>query len=433
MSKQNKIAIAVVIILAILPLLRWLFLLPLNIRFADLASTATSLGQIAGLIGMALFALNLIISSRLKFFDRFFYGLDRLYHHHRQIGAIAFCLILFHPLALAIKYLLLSVNSAAWFLFPSTNWAVTFGIIGLLVLMLLIVLTFYARMKYQHWKITHKFMVAAFIFAFIHILLIPSDISRDFLLRYYLIILSLLGLAAGFYRAFLAPYINENFKYRIIKADQLANQVMQIEAEPLGPAINFLSGQFIFIKFIGGGVSSEVHPFTISSAPRQKILQFNIKPLGDFTTDLKNLRADSMAIIEGPYGKLSYRNMSSKNQIWIAGGIGITPFLSMARDLVAGEGYKIILFYCALDEQETVHLDELRNIAAGNSNFQLITWYSREKGRINGQEVAKLSGELANQEILLCGPLPFMLDLRKQLMQLGVNKNNIHFEQFKLL
>jgi len=66
-------------------------------------------------------------------------------------------------------------------------------------------------------------------------------------------------------------------------------------------------------------------------------------------------------------------------------------------------------------------------------SFQLVTWYSREKGRIGGQDIAKLGGEPTGSDILLCGPLPFMLDLKKQLQQSGVRKNNIHFEQFKLL
>ncbi len=95
----------IIAILSVFPFIIWAFMEPIGFRFSDLSSTMTSFGQIFGLVGMSLFSINLILSGRLKFLDKFFHGLDKVYAHHSKIGAVAFSLILFHPLFLVVKFL----------------------------------------------------------------------------------------------------------------------------------------------------------------------------------------------------------------------------------------------------------------------------------------------------------------------------------------
>ena len=75
---KRNIGWITVAILAVVPILRWFFVGPLNFRFIDLNATATSLGQIIGLLGMILFSINLILSSRLKIIDKYFDGLESM-------------------------------------------------------------------------------------------------------------------------------------------------------------------------------------------------------------------------------------------------------------------------------------------------------------------------------------------------------------------
>lgn len=421
-----------VVILCLLPIVRRFFLLPLNTRFFDLNSVMTSLGQIAGLSGMTLFSLNLILASRLKFLDGFFYGLNRVYTYHRAVGAIAFSLLLFHPLFLVFKYLGLSLRSAALFLLPFTgNPAVTYGIIALLSLIILIVITFYAKIKYNYWKISHKFMTLVFIFALLHVIFISSDISRDLILRAYIIVLGLVGLAVASNRAWLYNIFHNDFIYKIINLNWFNKNVVEIELEPINRTMPFQSGQFAFLRFKGASLSAESHPFSMSAAPSGRNLKFVIKSLGDYTDRLASLRAGDSGLIHGPFGKFSFKNISGRKQIWLAGGIGITPFLSMAGDLA--DDYKVDLYYCTKDRAEAVLIEELEKTAAANSNFRLIPWFSAERGRISGEKIAELSQGLNDKEILLCGPLVFMKSLREQLMKLGVAKDKIHWEKFDLI
>jgi len=420
-------------LLAALPALRWLFLAPLSLRFSDFGSAATSLGQIFGLTGLAMFSLNLILASRLKIFDEIFYGLNRMYNFHRANGTIAFSLLLFHPLFLVFNYLRFSVREAALFLLPFAGVsAKTYGSIALGIMAVLIIMTFYVKIKYHYWKISHKFMTLAFVFALLHVFFIGSDVSRDPILRTYLLSLGFIGLAAGSYRAWLSGFFNKDFTYQVVNLNQLNLDVVEIGLEPVGRAMKYRAGQFVFLRLKGVAVSRESHPFSMSSSPAEKNLKFLIKNLGDYTAELRSLRVGDLALVEGPFGKFSFDKLTAKKQIWLAGGIGIAPFLGLAADL-AGRDYEVDLYYSVKDKPEAVLLDQLMNLSSANHNFKVRPWYSNEQGRISGEKISELSHGLKDKEIFICGPLIFMTSLREQLMKLGVSGAKIHWEKFDLV
>lgn len=420
------------LILSLLPVVFWYFSKPINGRFINLTTTLTSLGQIFGLVGMAIFALNLVLGARLRFLEHYFGGLNRIYIFHHIFGSIAFILLLFHPLILAIKFAQVSIRNAALFLLPSADWSINFGIIALLLMMLSLVLTFFVKLPYQVWKFSHKFLGFAFFFAALHSFFIQSDISRDLMLRFYMFVLSSAGIIAFVYRAILAKFLVKYFEYVVENVKILAENVVEIEMRPKNKRMNFVPGQFVFVSFVGDNISAESHPFSISSAVPEKNLKLVIKSLGDYTSQLKNLTPGTLAKIEGPFGRFSYQNFENKNQIWIAGGIGITPFLSMARSLENFE-YQIDLYYCVNREKEAIFLEELLKISLQNPNFRVIPFYSEKQGFINANIIQEISGDLFRKEILLCGPPAMIKNLKEQFLKLKVARKNIHSEEFQLL
>jgi len=430
---KNNLGWLIIIFLSLLPIIFWYFSKPIiSARFVNSTVALTSLGQITGLVGMAMFSLTLILSSRLKFLENYFGGLNKIYITHHLFGSTAFILLLFHPLILAGKFAQVSIRSAALFLLPSSDWPINFGIIALLLMMILLVLTFFIKLPYQIWKFSHKFLGFAFFFAALHSFFIPSDISRDPILRIYILALAGMGIIAFIYRAVLAKFFVRYFEYSVEKVKILAENVVEIIMSAKGKRINFTPGQFVFVSFAGNNISTEPHPFSISSAVSEGNLKLTIKSLGDYTSQLKNLKAGVLAKIEGPFGKFSYQNVENKNQIWIAGGIGITPFLSMARSLENTE-YKIDLYYCVNNEKEAVFLEELLKISQQNLNFRVVPFYSEKQGFINAESIQKISGELNNKEIFLCGPPAMMKSLREQFLKLKISRKNIHSEEFQLL
>jgi len=429
---KKELPIFVILILALFPIARWFFLEPISMRFFDLNSIMTSIGQTTGLLGMILFSINLILSNRTIFFDKFFSGLHIFYNHHKWLGAISFSLLLFHPLFLVVKYLAVSVNSAAMFLLPNGNFAITMGIIALAGMIVLLVITIYLKIKYHIWRFSHKFMVVVFVFAILHTMLISSDISRDIFLRYYIFISAFIGLALGAYRAFFRILFNDDFEFKIVGINILNNNVTEIEMEPMKSVMEFYPGQFIFIRFVGVGVSSEPHPFSITSFKGEDNLKIVVKSLGDYTNEVKNLKLGTIAKIEGPFGSFLKNRDLAKKEIWIAGGVGITPFLSLARSL-KDISNDIYLFYCLNDVEDAVFLEELKTLSLSNNKFHLVTWYSKEKGRINVDKIKEITQNISNTSVYICGPISFMKSLRDQFINKGVDSTNIHFEEFNFL
>lgn len=424
---QKYSGLIIVLVLGILPAVRWFFIVSQSPRFSSISTSATNLGQIFGILGMSFFAISLILSFRSQILDKIFYGISDVYNIHQKIGKIAFCFLLFHPLFLAVKFLYISIKSTLMFFVPQELNAQSLGTVALFLMALLIVLTIYVKLKYPHWKISHKFMVLVFVFAMMHTFMIESDISRDFILRYYVLAISVLGLVLSFYQAFLSMFFNKNFKYKVKLITNLNSQVVSIILEPVLKKIKFKPGQFVFVRFFSKNLSSESHPFSICSEPDGDNLEIVVKSLGDFTENIKNINVGDDVLVEGPFGKFSF-NTANKNQVWLAGGVGITPFLSMAKSL--NNNYKVDLFYCTKNKEEAVLINRLEEISAKNNNFKLINWYSDQMGFISAKAIESVSGDMLEKDFLLCGPTNFMLSLKNQLLKLGVQNKNIYFEDF---
>lgn len=418
----------IIYILSVIPILIWLTLEPLAFRFADANAVTTSIGQVLGLLGMTLFSINLILAGRLKFLDRFFHGLDKVYKNHGRIGSLAFSFILFHPIFLVVKFVSISLRQAGLFFVPFLNMPVTWGIISLLLMIILISLTFYIKLKYNVWKISHKFMILAFAFSVLHVLTITSDVSQSSLLKYYILTLAALGIFVSVRSAILGKLLVKKYQYKIKRITNLNDDITEVEMEPVSGKMKFTPGQFAFFSFLGDKISDESHPFSLSSTLGENNLKVTIKNLGDFTSQIRNLKLDDRVTVDGPYGGFSYRKAENKEQIWIAGGIGITPFLSMAKSL--DNDYKVNLFYSVKEDKEAVYQNELKELSERKENFKSNIWSSKEKGYINSNYVSEISNGLENKDIFLCGPLSFMESLKNQFVSNGVDINKIHYENF---
>ena len=195
---------------------------------------------------------------------------------------------------------------------------------------------------------------------------------------------------------------------------------------------DFTPGQFVFVEIDAPGLR-EVHPFSISSGAREGRLRFIVKALGDYTRRLRDhahLRGASVRV-EGPYGRFDPLGGLDR-QVWIAGGIGITPFLSVMRTLDPEHGKTIRLYYCVREAKEAVFWDELtqRAILGGVSLHRIET----ETGARFGVErlVADLGDELTRWDYYLCGPQQMTGAISKGLRRRDVPARRIHNEAFEL-
>jgi predicted ferric reductase len=429
-SFTSKIGWPIIVTIAALPVFLWTHSLPLSDRFTTPAMIFISIGELLGLVGMSLFAINMILSTRLPFFENLFGGVNQVYIVHHQLGGISIVLLLLHPLSLSIQYLATSIQSALLFFLPSENWAVNFGITSLLILGALLILTFYVELPYQIWRFSHKFIGIAFFIGGIHSLLVTSDVSRDPLLRIYMLCLVALGLLGYFWRTVLGRWLVPKFHYTVGGILPVATDVVQMTLLPSNEKhLVYTPGQFVFISFSAKGVSDETHPFSISSSPNATGFTLVVKALGDFTKWISQIPVGANARVEGPYGRFSYAYHTNPKQIWVAGGIGITPFLSMARSLEKGTR-TIDLYYSVREESEAVYLSELTMLSTLITGFRVFPWYTKTAGRLTGEEIAKRSGDIHDYDVYVCGPPAMMKSVKSIMIRMGVPAYRIYSEEF---
>jgi predicted ferric reductase len=301
--------------------------------------------------------------------------------------------------------------------------------------MLLLSVTFFAKWRYQILKFIHQILGFAFFFGGLHALLIPSDISRHPLLLWYTIILALAGIWSYTYRSLLSGVLVGRYTYIVKAVNVLDATVTEVVLYPEGKPMHYLPGQFMFISFVDSIIGKEVHPFSISSAPLEPTLRVTIKALGDYTKNIRNIQVGTVAKIEGPFGEFSYLRGKNLSQIWIAGGIGITPFLNMARNLSKNmhTGHQIDFYYSAKTKEEMVFLAELEAISALYPKFRVFPYNADVMGFLTMDAVEKMSGTLVGKDIYVCGPPPMMNGIIAQCRAKNVPKSLIHSEQFKLL
>ncbi len=158
-----------------------------------------------------------------------------------------------------------------------------------------------------------------------------------------------------------------------------------------------------------------------------------MKDLGDSSRALQRISPGAPVAIEGPYGDF-FRAGDAGPELWIAGGIGITPFLGRARH-VAGNaaGANVRMIYFVQDEARALFLNELQAIADSTKGFALVLHYFYREGPLTAEYLRACCPDLGERAAYICGPLPLLALARRHLLAAGLEPERIHSEEFKLL
>lgn len=416
--------------IALAPVIIWIQPSPLQYRFDTLTTTLLNLGRLSALVGICLFSTNFLLAARPRWLEGAFGGLNKVFRAHHTFGGLAFILLLVHPILITAQYLPISLEATSQFALSLEDWPRNFGRLGLLTLMGVLIITYYIPLKYHWWKFSHQFMGLALFLSSLHVFFIPSDLSRYPSLRYYILTVVGLGLGSYLYRVVFGKFLVSRFSYSVDAVKKYPGGILEISLKPLKYQLNHRPGQFLFISFRQEGIKPEFHPFSITSPVGSEKLSIGVKVLGDFTKTLPMLEPGAIAKIEGPFGRFYLPNNAYNDQVWIAGGIGITPFLSMARSLT-GEGGKIDFYYCVKTMDEAVFLPELITLAKRNPRLSIYLQETKTKGYLTAEFINARSS-LENKEIFVCGPNPMMASIREQCLKLGIDNQRIHTEEFDL-
>ena len=409
-------------------------------------------GEILSSTAMVLMASALFLSTRPRYLESFFGGLDKMYVAHKNAGLAALLLVISHFLVVPIGGddsapahipttffvdFLIGIFGRAPFL---ESLGETLGLIafaGLIVLVLLTVaprlplIGAFTRFSYSKWKWTHKLIGIFFIIGFFHSVTVDSLVLTEPVLLTVLVAVSAIGAVSYIYAELLAFLFTKKYPFTVESVERLNGTTVEVSLKSQGRKPDFKAGQFAFVGFSGVRGLGEPHPFTVACPPGEDNLRFAIKASGDWTRRLNaNLAPGARAKVDGCYGRFDYRK-GGPEQIWVAGGIGITPFISWVREFKNGPDADVDMFYSVRGSGDLLFLDELAAADGEYDNFRLHTRVSSEDGNLTVQEIGELCrGQLRNKHVYMCGPIAMMDAMERQFRRLGVGRGNIHYEEF---
>ena len=191
-------------------------------------------------------------------------------------------------------------------------------------------------------------------------------------------------------------------------------------------------GQFAFVT---SDPREGPHPYTIASAwdPQNRRIKFVAKALGDHTSELgKRLAVGQSVVVEGPYGCFTFKD-DCPVQIWIGGGIGITPFIG-AMEARARQGWgadKQVHLFHATAEIDDIALDKIR-AAAAEAGVTLHLAISPRDGLLTGDQIRTAVPDWRKASIWFCGPEGFGQAIRQDMVAQGWPAARFHQELFQM-
>lgn len=395
-------------------------------------------GKVFGVTAAALVFFQVLLVSRLKFLDRIF-SLNRLVALHRINGlAIAF-LALVHPI------LIIAAENFTLFPFEKRYWPEFLGV-GVCIFILVLVTTANWRLMfnfaYDQWLRFHRLItVVSIALMTVHILFVSETFATG-LPHAFVVVAAGINLML-ISRIWFRRLFPGKRRFVVSNVEPAGKDVYSIDVQPCdGQILDHIPGQFAFITPVSANVPKEEHPFTISSTPsRPDALQFVIRSLGDWTSKINRLKAGETVLIDGPYGLFSHKVLTENEPIiMIAGGIGITPMLSMLRYMAdVDDPRQILLIWSNRTKEHIVFTEEFKTLEQHLQHFHIIHLITRDSegkkqiGRLDQNRLEKmLNGWRRTSNIFVCCPLEMMKEMTRAVRKIGFSSARVYKEEFKL-
>lgn len=238
------------------------------------------------------------------------------------------------------------------------------------------------------------------------------------------------------------------YRYYIKKSEKPVADIVVLELADIRgvPVFDFQPGQYVMISYRNGnGRLWEKHTFSIASSPLKKdSLRLGIRLMGKFTTGLAELKVGHEIYVSGPFGRFVFDEGKHSEAVFIAGGVGITPFVSsLAYATEKQLANKMSLLYSSRTLQGAVFAEEILELEGQNENMRALFSITEEKlphkyshiieERISAEMIQKFIGHPFGKTFFLCGPVPFMDAMRKNLAAIGAHPNQIETEEFSMI
>jgi len=389
-----------------------------------------AIGIAVGSAAVVAMSQALILAARPRLLEPLFGGLDRMYGLHKWLGISALVLMILHDLIEPDFERTVRETGLGELASDAGEFAFN-------ALLALIAISWFRRLPfirleipYQLWRFSHRFMGVLFAVVVFHQFFVDMPNEVDPSLSVLLNFFGIAGLIAWVHTEFVVPRLRR--RVFTVSAIRRHGDTTEVTLTPQGRAMRWRPGQFAFLSAPEAGLS-EPHPFTIASAPRPDgTLTMSIRALGGWTRRLPGTLRDGMSVqVEGPYGRFDFRKGGTR-QLWLAGGIGITPFLAWAESLTDVERRDIHLLYCVRTPEEAIGLETLRAAAARNPRFSFEVVATERDGRLTADRlIGTVPFPVGKADFWFCGPTGLKDGILKGLAALGQTPRRLRFEHFE--
>jgi predicted ferric reductase len=435
-TSQAAIWVLAYVVLSVLPVL-----IAYSGSIPDSRGFLIEFGVGLGFVGLAMMGLQFVLTGRFRSIAGAL-GLDSMLQFHRQIGIVAVVLIIAHPVVL-----IAADSSYLSFFDPRENLPRSFALVSVVGAMILILATTLwrqaMRIPYQWWRAAHGLLALFIVFVgLVHILQVGFYVSEWWKQAIWVATTGA-AIAMLLNTRLVRPLQMKSRPYTVVDVRQERGRAWTIVFEPVGhDGMRFTEGQFGWVIINESPFSINQHPFSFSSsAERPRQLEMTIKDLGDFTRAIGETRIGSIAYIEGPFGAFVPDRDSSVPMVCVAGGVGITPIMSMLRTMAdRKDDREIILVYGNRLWDNVLFRDDLRGLE-GQLNLSVVhvigapdpDW-DGETGIISAELLRRyLPAPEAGHEYFVCGPEGMMDSVEPFLRQRGVPIKRIFSERFEIV
>jgi predicted ferric reductase len=388
-------------------------------------STMAAISLSSGVAALSLMAASALLGARWSFVETCFGGLDRVYQAHKWLGIWALIFATLHFLFKAgIKEW--EVSAIITLAPDLTRLARQLSYVAL---MFIIMLALNRNIPYNVWRWWHKLSGPLFLIVIVHWLSFKSPIALTSPAGLWLAFVSILGVFAATYKLLLYRFLSNHAEYEVAGISSGAGAV-HMQLTPVGKAIDFEPGQFGFLRMKADGMR-EPHPFTIANAKNADgRVDFLIRSLGDYTEKLvANTKVGMRADIYAPYGRFK-RLPSAKREVWIGGGVGISPFVAWLKD-EANRFDKVTLFYFYTPGRDFPAVELMREMVQ-QKGAELVPVADGPASVAFIQRFAEIAGEAGPEgvEVSFCGPKGLLSKVQGQMRENGIPDSNLHYEYF---
>jgi predicted ferric reductase len=392
-----------------------------------------------GFAALAMMGAQFLLTARFKRATAPF-GIDLIYYFHRYLAVLALSLLAAHWLIARLD------NPAALGSADprqaTAHMSAARAALALLALMVAISLARRRlRLNYELWRSTHALLaIAAVALALWHVLGTGRFLGEAWKQVLWLCY-GATWIAVIAYVRLWRPWRIARMPWRVAEVRPERGGVWTVALEPLGhPGIRFQPGQFAWLTLRASPFAMREHPFSIASAAGEgHRLEFAIKAVGDFTGALAQLRPGEAAYVDAPYGAFSTdRHAGAPGYVFVAGGVGAAPILSMLRTLAQrGDRRPLVLFYGNRTWERVAFREALEDLA-GRLPLKVVHVVgeppypaSCESGFITREVLERhLPASCRAFEYFLCGPAPMTRSVERSLAALGVPAARVHSELF---